>query len=297
MTDALRFGIIGTGSIASTAHGPALQRLEGVSLWSVLSRDIARATDFARQFGAVAPRAAHNSLSEFLSDPQLQAVIITSPDNLHSAHIAECARAGKHVLVEKPMVISHEEGINAIEACRQHGVKLGIAFRLRWHSGHRKLHQLIARDKALGPLRHLRLQWTRQAPNASNWRARAELGHWWSLAARGAHCLDLVHWFADSPERSIADRRSLISKEVWKGPHDETAMVLFRYSDGLTAESTTSVLFNSPSRLEIYGADGFAICEGTFGREEKGRISINSTPLEFDFFNPFLHFAAVNFEL
>lgn len=259
-TDALRIGIIGTGSIANDAHGPALRRVEGVGLWSVLSRDMTRATQFAQKHGAVAPQAAFTSLAEFLSDPLLQAVLITSPDNLHATHIIECARAGKHVLVEKPMVISHDEGIEVIEICRQHGVKLGVAYHLRWHAGHRKLYHLVTRDKTLGALRHVRIQWTSKM-QPSNWRASSDLGHWWSLAAVGTHCLDLAHWFADSPNRSIASYRSLISKEIWKGPHDETAIVLFQYSDGLTVESTTSVLFNAPSRLEIYGAEGYAICE------------------------------------
>jgi len=286
-SDPLRFGIIGTGGIAGAAHGPALKQVDGVTLWSILSRDTTRAAEFARLHGAAAPRAAYDKLEEFLADPLLQAVIIASPDNLHAAHILACARAGKHVLVEKPMVVTHEEGVEVIEACRAHGVRLGVAFHSRWHAGHRKLHQMITRDKILGPLRHMRVQWTWRAQDASNWRARADLGSWWSLAGTGAHCFDLVHWLADTPGRSVADKRSLIGREVWNGPHDETAIVLFRYSDGLTAECTTSVLFDSPSRLEIYGADGFAICEGTLGRLGTGTISVNGVPLAFDPVIPF----------
>jgi predicted dehydrogenase len=286
-TDALRVGIIGTGSIADGAHGPALMRVGGVTLWSVLSRNMTRATQFAEHHNAAAPRAAHTSLSEFLNDPFLQAVIITSPDSLHAAHILECARAGKHVLVEKPMVTSHADGIEVIKTCREYAVKLGVAFHLRWHSGHRQLHKLVVSDGELGALRHIRVQWAMQAKNDSNWRAYSDLGHWWSLAATGAHCLDLIHWFSDSPERQLLKRNSLINKQVWQGPRDETTKLGFSYSDGLTAECTTSVLFSAPTRFEIYGTKGFAICEGTLGRNGAGIISINGAPFEFGLKSPF----------
>ncbi|MEJ0063113.1 MAG: Gfo/Idh/MocA family oxidoreductase [Alphaproteobacteria bacterium] len=287
MNDAIRFGIIGTGNIAGGAHAPALAEADGVELWSVFSRDISRASEFARRHKAAAPRPAYDSLAEFLSDPLLQAVIVTSPDNMHAEHILACAHAGKHVLVEKPMTTSHADGLRAIEACRLKQVRLGVAFHLRWHAGHRKLHRLIVQEKALGDLRHIRVLWPWRG-DPSNWRAGADMGRWWSLAGTGAHCLDLIRWFAQSPGRRLAERRSLIAKEVWRGPHDETAIVSFRFSDGATAESTTSVLFDAPTRLEIYGSEGHAICEATLGRKGTGQISLNGAAFDFAPVNPFV---------
>ncbi|QOZ23879.1 Gfo/Idh/MocA family protein [Bradyrhizobium sp. CCBAU 51753] len=155
--DPLRFGIIGTSNIADIPRAPALQRVAGVTLWSVLSREHARAEQFARKHGAMSPHPAYSDLSDFLSDPQLQAVIITSPDNLHGQHILQRARAGKHVLVEKSLVTSHEEGAEIISACRKRDVKLGVSMHLRWHAAHRKLHPLILEDGVLGKLRHIRI--------------------------------------------------------------------------------------------------------------------------------------------
>ncbi|MEZ6194140.1 MAG: Gfo/Idh/MocA family oxidoreductase [Planctomycetota bacterium] len=281
----IEIGIIGTGSIADTSHGPALGKLRGARLWSVLSRDRERAFAFAARHGAAAEQPAFGDLESFLADPRLDAVIIASPDRRHAEHIVAAARAGKHVLVEKPMVISEEEGHAAVAACADADVRLGVAFHLRWHAGHRMARERIAAG-ALGELRHLRLHWT-FAGDPANWRARPELGRWWSLAANGPHLLDLCRWFA--PEGgAIEEARAVLSHAVYGGPHDETAVVALRHASGLTAEIVTSVLFDSEPRVEIYGTKGAMQAVGTLGRHGSGRIFLGGEPLVFEPVSPFV---------
>ena len=81
--------------------------------------------------------------------------------------------------------------------------------------------------------------------------------------------------------------KSVIAREHWKGPHDETAVAAFRFAGGATAEICTSMLFDAPSRLEIYGSKGWAICEDTFGRKAAGRIWTNDGGFDFPVVNPF----------
>lgn len=184
------------------------------------------------------------------------------------------------------MVTSREEGLKVIEVCQIHSVKLGVAMHLRWHMGHRKLHRLL-QDGVIGRLCHIRIQWAYKELDPLNWRAHEELGRWWSLAAVGPHCFDLMHWFAGDAPRTVEGRRSLINRKIYGGPHDETALVALQFSDGLTAEITTSVLFDGPSRLELYGDKGFAICDGTLGEHGKGTILVNGQALDFSPVLPF----------
>jgi len=283
----IRFGIIGTGLVANNDHGPALRQADNCLLWSVLSRDPTRARQFADRHGAAAPQSAHTSLADMLRDRLLQAVIVASPDKLHVGHILACARAGKHVLVEKPLVTSLEDGALAIETCRQQGVKLGVGFHSRWHSGHRKLRQRIHQDAVLGSLRHVRVHWSYKAEEALHWRTNDDLSAWWALGGLGAHCLDLIHWFVDTPDRSVTARSGLLQRQPTAGHRDRTAMMQFSYSDGVTAECTTSSLYDAPRRIEIYGTKGAAFCDGTLGRRGAGRILINDEPLEFEVQSPF----------
>lgn len=280
----IRFGIIGTGRIADNAHAPALSQAEGAVLWSVLSRDGVRATAFAQKHGAQAKGAVHTDITSFLADPDLDAVIITSPDNLHAEHIIACAKAGKHVLAEKPLTVTRQQAHDVVAVCDAANVRLGTGFHLRWHAGHRLLHDLVCNQKKLGTLRHMRLLWTWLAHDNTNWRAHADVGTWWGLAGTGSHCFDMMHWFANGEHGPIVERKSVISRNVWQGPHDETAIVSLRYESGLTVDVTTSVLFDASTRFELYGDQGCAIGDGTLqGTVGKGDgiIRVKGTALDY----------------
>src|SRR5262249_29666736 len=136
---AIRFGILGPGAIADQRLVPSLKRVAGAELWSVLSRDAARGKSFAERHGARAAQPVRTSLDELLADPKLDAVIVASPDKLHAPQAIAAARAKKHVFVEKPMATTPEEARAMVEACRDADVRLGVAYHLRWHAGHRLL--------------------------------------------------------------------------------------------------------------------------------------------------------------
>ena len=133
----------------------------------------------------------------------------------------------------------------------------------------------------------MRVHWTFQAPDGGNWRAAPETGRWWALAANGTHCLDLIRWMLIPSAGEIADVSGLFSRSVWNTPHDETAVVAYRFESGATAEICSSVLFESPPRVEIYGSKGYVICDGTLGRHGRGRIFVNGEELAFEVENPF----------
>lgn len=282
----VEFGLIGPGSIADRHLAPALRKVEGARLWSVLSRDPGRALDFAQRHRAAAPNPAPATLDAMLADPRLDAVLIATPDNLHAEQTIAAARAGKHVLVEKPMATDLGEARRMIEVCRENRVRLGVAYHLRWHAGHRALLERI-RAGELGRIRHVRAQWTWWAGDATNWRASEDLGRWWSLGGVGTHCLDLVRWILVPEAGEVSECRSMITRDVHRGPHDETALLALRFERGTTAELCSSVLFEGPTRLEVYGEKNFAICEGTLGAHGTGTIRIGNEKLAFTPTDPY----------
>ena len=89
----LNVAIVGTGRIASGGHAPALLQTEHAQLWSVMSRDRDRAADFAAKFKAQSKKPAHTTLDSLLQDPDLDAVIIATPDKLHAEQAVAAARA------------------------------------------------------------------------------------------------------------------------------------------------------------------------------------------------------------
>ena len=283
----LRLAILGTGGIANRAFGPALSASPNARLWSVLSRDSSRAEAFASAHGASAPTPAHTDLSELLSDPDLDGVIIASPDRVHASQAIAAARAGKHILCEKPLATTVEDARLMVDAAEEAGVTLAVAYHLRWHAGHR-LVAVMAESGDLGELRHMRVQWAWPAPDDSNWRARPEVGRWWSLAGVGTHCLDLIRWLMVRHCGEVVELSSVVSRGVWGGPHDETAVVAMRFESGATAQFTSSVLFRAPSRVEVYGTEGYAVATGTLGPHGAGAIDTRTGPLAFTPRDPYV---------
>jgi 1,5-anhydro-D-fructose reductase (1,5-anhydro-D-mannitol-forming) len=283
----LRCALLGTGGIANDLLAPSLPFTQRARLWSVLSRSKSNAEAFAARHGAMSPTPAYDELDALLADPALDAVIVATPDRLHAAQCIAAARAGKHVLCEKPLATSVEEARAIVAACEAAGVTLGVAYHLRHHAGHRALVERVRRG-AIGRVRHARVQWTFPAPDASNWRASAEVGRWWALASVGTHGLDLLRWVMVESAGEVVALRCLSSSPKFGAAHDESTIVTMKFEDGSTAELFASVLFRSKRRIELFGDDGYAEAEGTLGPRGEGEIRINDELLEFKPTNPYV---------
>ncbi|MFK7944094.1 MAG: Gfo/Idh/MocA family protein [Paracoccaceae bacterium] len=282
----LNIAMIATGGIADRELAPALAQAPNAQLWSVYSRDKGRASAFAAKHGAAAREPGYDDLDSLLADPDLHAVLIASPDKLHSDQAVQAAKAGKHILTEKPMATDREGTAAMIDATDQAGVKLAVAYHMRWHTGHRKLFEATQRG-ALGTLRHMRVQWPTPARNADSWRAKSDVGRWWALAAVGTHCLDQIRWFMTPQCGEVTRAESIINRAVYNGPHDETALLSYQFENGSTAELCVSVLYKGPRIVEIYGSDGYAICTETLGPHGEGRIETQDGTFEYASANPY----------
>ena len=278
----IKFAMISTGRIAENKLLPAMAAADGAELWSVLSRDKVRAAKVAETFSAKSASPAHDDLATLLADPDLDAVLIATPDKLHADETIAAAKAGKHVFVEKPMATSVEEAEAMVAACKEARVKLGVAYHLRWHGAQRPIHA-AAHEGAFGDLRHIRVQWSSLAPDDSNWRADTDVGKWWSLAGVGTHCLDQILWFMTPTCGDVVDVQSVVSRSVWGGPNDETAMISMRFESGATADLCSSVVFAAPTRFELYGSKGYAIGEGTMGISGEGDMTTHEGPWAYDY--------------
>jgi predicted dehydrogenase len=136
----LRFGILGAARIARNSFVPGARGSSQAELYAVASRDVDRARVFANELEI--PRV-HNSYAELLDDPAVDAVYIALPNNLHVEWTIAAARAGKHVLCEKPLAASVAEVERARDACAAAGVLLMEGFMWRHHIQHRRVWELI----------------------------------------------------------------------------------------------------------------------------------------------------------
>ncbi len=108
----------------------------------------------------------------------VDAILITSPNALHAEQTIQTAKAGKHVLTEKPMATTIEDALAMIRACQQHRVTLGVGFHLRQHPAHRKARRVLT-EGTLGSLALLQGQWGFGTRGQHMPPPRPPLQQWW----------------------------------------------------------------------------------------------------------------------
>lgn len=249
----IRWGIVGCGDVVARKAGPALQQTEGSTVHAVMSRDISRARQFAAKLGA---SKAYADMDDLLSDGDIDAVYIATPVFLHARQTILAARAGKHVLCEKPMGMSGLECQEMIGACRKHKVHLSVAYYRRAFPNMIRLKQLIE-EHAIGRVLSARVintsQFQPQSVMPKPWRLQSAKSGGGVLMDVGSHRLDLLNYL-------LGDVASINGQAVSQTSNievDETAVFSAKFASGAVASGEFS--WNHPRQedwIEVCGTRG-----------------------------------------
>ena len=256
----LRFGLIGCGRIAKR-HADLLAGgdIEGATLAAVCDVDPARASAFGERYGV----AAEDSIADLLARNDIDAVAVLTPSGLHHRHAIEVARAGKHVIVEKPMALRLEDADAMIRACDENRVKLFVIKQNRFNVPVVKAREALERGRfgklVLGTVR---VRWSRDQTyyDQDGWRGTWALDGG-VLANQASHHIDLLEWFM-GPVKSVyaIARTSLVDIEA-----EDTAVATLEFVNGAVGviEATTAT---RPTDLEgslsILGEKGTVVIGG-----------------------------------
>lgn len=137
----LRWGVLSTASIGRMKVIPGIQRGEHCEVVAIASRDAELARRVADELGIPT---AHGSYEALLADSDVDAVYVPLPNNLHKPWMIAAARAGKHVLCEKPLALTARDAEEMIEVAEREGVRLMEAFMYRLHPSWVTVRELIA---------------------------------------------------------------------------------------------------------------------------------------------------------
>lgn len=195
----LRWGIVGLGSLAANGIVPAAARSAHAVITACATRDPGKAREFAARHGI--PRA-HDDHEALARDPEVDAVFVATPNALHAAPVLAAARAGKHVLCEKPLALTVVEAEAMVAACRDAGVMLRLGLHLRFERFLDRVGEVL-RSGAIGQVRGLSLE--RAAPPAERvpWREDPAQGGS-VLYDVGVHLLDLAPRLLGAPLVSVS---------------------------------------------------------------------------------------------
>ena len=250
MTDrTLRWGVLSTAGIARNKWIPGVRRAprQRGQVVGIASRDGATAERVAKELAI--PRA-HGSYEALLADPEVDAVYIPLPNHLHLEWTIAAVRAGKHVLVEKPIALSSKDAETMVAAAADAGMLLMEAFMYRLHPSWVAVRELIAAGR-IGRLQTVQSWFSYYNDDPRNIRNIAEAGGG-ALMDIGCYSVNLSRMlFGAEPER--------VEAAILRDPDQEVDVLtsaLLVFPGGGTATFTCSTRSETDQRVHVYGTDG-----------------------------------------
>jgi predicted dehydrogenase len=255
----VNFAILGAGMVANYHRQAVLANADrGARLVAIGHYNPARFESISEVFGVPC-----RSYDDLLADPRVDAICICTPNGQHAEQAITAARAGKHILVEKPIALTLSDADKMITAAAQANVRLGVVLQRRADPVFQRVAAAIhAGDLGRLTLGAISLPYLR--PQAyfeqADWRGTWAVDGGGVLMNQGIHLVDLLVWFMGDPVEVQAYAGTLARNiEV-----EDTLSAALRFENGAlaTITATTTAVPGFPHRIEIYGTEGGIQIEG-----------------------------------
>ncbi len=256
----LGFAIVGCGMIARF-HARALTEIPQATLGALVSRKAAHAEAMARELDLHCET--YTALEPVLARKDIHVIIVTTPSGAHLEPAVASARAGKHVVVEKPLEITLERCDGIIEACDRAGVQLCTIFPSRFGDANRTLKAAVDAGRfGRLTLGETTCKWWRPQSyyDEGGWKGTLALDGGGALMNQAIHNVDLLLWLL-GPVSHISGLTATLAHE--RIEVEDTAVACLRFENGALGviEATTSVHPGLPKTVAIHGDRGTAVIE------------------------------------
>ena len=248
------WGVLGVANIGTTKVIPAMQRSNVSRVDAIASRSRQRAESAASQLGI---SRSYGSYEELLADPDIEAVYIPLPNHLHLEWARAAARAGKHVLCEKPLAMTSADARTMVEACDEAGVLLMEAFMYRLHPLWLKAKELVDAG-TIGELRSVQAAFSYFNDDPNNIRNIPEVG--------GGALYDIGCYAVNAARFLFGSEPTAVRGAVRRDPELGTDVVTSGLLDFEAGHSTfvCSTQMEPDQRVVAHGTDGRIVIEIPF---------------------------------
>jgi predicted dehydrogenase len=252
----VRVGIVGCGKVGGL-HAAALQQLPGAELAAVCDALLSRATSFAERYGGQA----YGSPAELCQHAGCEVLLICTPHPLHEEPVLQAAKAGIHVLVEKPLSHNLAACDRMLAAADAHGIKLGVVSQRRYFEAVQRVKQAIDAGKIGRPILGVfqMYSWRDAAYYASDpWRGKWATEGGGVLVNQSPHQLDMLQWFMGEIEEVSGYWGNLNHPEI---EVDDTAVAVIRFRSGGLGSIVTSVSQRPGiyTKVHVHGSNGASV--------------------------------------
>ena len=209
----------------------------------------------------------HDSFKAILKDPQINAIILTTPHSLHAKHAIQALRHGKHVFVEKPMATKYLDAKKMYLTAKKNKKILSVGHNRRYSSVSDFINNLNCQKK-IGKILHIDSNFS--APGALNykkkfWRANRKESPGGAIAGLGIHMIDLMCFFGGQ----VKSVQSLVKKYAVKVNIDDTTSALFEFNKNCTGNLTTIFACPYTTTFNVFGTN-----MNIFSDVDKNKIKI-----------------------
>ncbi len=253
----VKFGIIGTGAIAKL-HAEALSMTDNAELYIVYDKVPERAASFAQKHNC---RMA-TSFDELLAS-EVEAVTIATPSGLHAEVAIPAARAGKHVLCEKPLEVTVSKTNDLVRTCESSNVRLSAVFQSRFSRSVQTIKKAVDAGRFGEPvLAAASVRWYRNPEYyaSATWRGTWALDGGGALMNQGIHTVDLLLYF-NGDVSEVTGRIARLRHKSIEVEDTVVAMLKFKNNSLGTIEASTACAPGFPRRVELSGTKGSVMLE------------------------------------
>ena len=255
--DRVRTALVGCGKVGQI-HAQALAALPESEFVAVCDVDLQRATSFATRFG-VKP---YSDVARMLDECGVQALCIATPHPLHAEPAIAAARAGVHVLVEKPLAASLSDCDAMLAAARASGTKLGVISQRRWYEPVQRMKAAIDAGKIGRPVLGVFMMYSWRDPSyyqSDPWRGRWDTEGGGVLVNQSPHMIDLLQWLMDDEVAEVSGYWANLNHP--SVAVEDSAVAILRFRNGGLGSIVAS-LSQKPgiyTKVHIHGSNGASV--------------------------------------
>ena len=267
------YAVVGLGSISQVAVLPAFVHSKKAKLVAVVSGDKNKAKKYAQDFNA-SQSYSYDEFSRCLENPGVDAVYIATPPGEHEKYAVAAAKAGKHVLCEKPLAATVQQARNMVATCRRNKVLFMTAYRKYFEPSSLALKKMIKTGE-LGRIDVIHTLFTELrvfGDSSPAWLFSKKLCGGGPLTDVGVYCINTTRWLVDEDPISATGISWVRDKRRYKEVEEGVAFRL-DFKSGIVLQGTAAYSAAFSSFVHIHGDKGWAELGPAFAFEEERRIS------------------------
>jgi predicted dehydrogenase len=273
----LKVALLGLGGYANRV-AEAMKACTRARVTGLISGTPDKLKDWSARFGVPEKNCySYDNYDAIANNPDIDAVYIITPNSLHLTHALRVAKAGKHVICEKPMALNAKEGQQMVEACAKAGVKLLVGYRMHFEA---KTLEIIRMRKAgdFGKVLFFNGLSGFRIGNPSQWRLNRELAGGGSMMDIGIYSVNGARYMIGEDPIWVTAQETKTDPVKFKEGVDETITFQLGFPGGATASCLSTYSLSNLDRFFVDGTNGFAELQPStgygpiMGRTNKGPL-------------------------